>query len=132
MFYKVVGRSTELLSCLFKNDWTLWDHLAGHFQLPSILTEPILSGRVGIAPLVYLAKVLTANEVKVKVLMGASTAGFLSGKDMFDRLGVDYLVSTDDGSEGMREGLPIFLNNNSRLPTVITFMPVGQNQCLRG
>ena len=49
-------------------------------------------------------------------------------EDMFDRLGVDYLVRYD-GSEGMRKGYRLWQQLNT---DVITFMPVGQNQCLRG
>ncbi|MGI6550318.1 MAG: dihydroorotate dehydrogenase electron transfer subunit [Syntrophomonadales bacterium] len=104
VFYKVVGRGTELLSQMpIQKRLDVMGPLGRPFSTPKHINRAyLIGGGVGIAPLVYLAKVLTANEVKVKVLMGASTAGFLSGKDMFDRLGVDYLVSTDDGSEGMR------------------------------
>ena len=73
------------------------------FSIPGNINRAyLIGGGVGIAPLVYLARVLTDSDIKVKVLMGASTAGFICGRDMFDQLGVNYLISTDDGSEGLK------------------------------
>jgi len=104
VFYKVVGRGTELLSQMpIQKRLDVMGPLGRPFSIPRHVNKAyLIGGGVGIAPLVYLARVLTANKIKVRVLMGASTAGFLCGKDMLDRLGVDYLVSTDDGSEGLR------------------------------
>ncbi len=104
VFYKVVGRGTELLSQMpIQKRLDVMGPLGKPFSIPQHISNAyLIGGGVGIAPLVYLARVLTAHNIKIKVLMGASTSGFLSGKDMFGRLGVDYLVSTDDGSEGLK------------------------------
>jgi dihydroorotate dehydrogenase electron transfer subunit len=104
VFYKVVGRGTELLSLMpIQKRLDVMGPLGRPFSIPGNINRAyLIGGGVGIAPLVYLARVLTDSDIKVKVLMGASTAGFICGRDMFDQLGVNYLISTDDGSEGLK------------------------------
>lgn len=104
VFYKVVGRGTRIFSRVhLENRLDVMGPLGKPFSIPSdIKTAYLIGGGVGMAPLVYLARVLTDNKIRCRVLMGASTAGFLAGKDILDKLGVNYLVSTDDGSAGMK------------------------------
>ncbi|MGE5423422.1 MAG: dihydroorotate dehydrogenase electron transfer subunit [Ignavibacteriales bacterium] len=104
VFYKVVGRGTSLLSRThIEHRLDVMGPLGTPFSVSKdIKSAYLIGGGVGIAPLVYLAKILNQNKVKFKVLMGASTAGFLAGKDMLNKLGVPLMISTDDGSEGMR------------------------------
>lgn len=104
VFYKVVGYGTRLLSRIhMESRLDVMGPLGKPFSIPpGIRSAYLVGGGVGIAPLVYLARVLYENKIRCRVLLGASTAGFLAGKDILNRLGVDYLVSTDDGSEGFK------------------------------
>lgn len=104
VFYKVVGRGTQMLSCIhLEQRLDVMGPLGNSFSIgEGIGLAYLIGGGVGIAPLVYLARVLTEQKIEVKVLLGASSAGFLPGKDILKRLEIKYLVSTDDGSEGMR------------------------------
>ncbi|NLU50881.1 MAG: dihydroorotate dehydrogenase electron transfer subunit [Syntrophomonadaceae bacterium] len=104
VFYKVVGRGTKILSD-FHTAETLdvLGPLGRPFSIPPNLRRAVLvGGGVGIAPLVYLARVLCERKVEVMVLLGGSTSGFLVGRDILKRMGIDHMVSTDDGSEGLR------------------------------
>lgn len=104
LFYKVVGRGTRMMTKLqVENKLDVMGPLGRSFSIPSGMKSAVLvGGGVGIAPLVYLTRILTEKKVHVKVLLGASSAGYLVCKDILNRLGVQYLVSTDDGSEGMK------------------------------
>ncbi len=104
VFYKVVGRGTRLLAQMpIQRPLDVMGPLGKPFSIPTEAEQVFLvGGGVGIAPLVYLARVLTMHQKKVKVLIGASSAGYLCGKAMFEKLGVPYLVATDDGSEGFK------------------------------
>lgn len=104
VFYKVVGRGTRMLARFqLATRLDVMGPLGRPFTIPEHVSSCLLvGGGVGIAPLVYLARVLNERKLKCKVLMGASTAGFLAGKAILDKMGIPYLVSTDDGSEGMK------------------------------
>ncbi|MCR4400528.1 MAG: dihydroorotate dehydrogenase electron transfer subunit [Syntrophomonadaceae bacterium] len=104
VFYRVVGRGTAMLSDLHTAETVdVLGPLGNTFSIPSTMQRAVVvGGGVGIAPLVYLARVLAERKVEVMVLLGASTAGFLVGRDILKRLGVDYMVATDDGSEGLK------------------------------
>ncbi|NLV15831.1 MAG: dihydroorotate dehydrogenase electron transfer subunit [Syntrophomonadaceae bacterium] len=104
VFYKVVGKGTKLLSQMpIQKPLDVMGPLGRSFSIPTEADQVFLvGGGVGIAPLVYLSRVLSSEGIKTKVLMGASTAGFLAGKSMFEKFGVPFLVSTDDGSEGLK------------------------------
>lgn len=104
VYYKVAGRGTKILSQMpIQKRLDVMGPLGRPFSISQSVEQAyLIGGGVGIAPLVYLARVLVSQQKKVKVLMGASTAGFLAGKEIFDKLDLEYLVSTDDGSEGMK------------------------------
>jgi len=104
VFYRVVGRGTRMLSDVHTAEQIdVLGPLGRPFSLPRHMRRALLvGGGVGIAPLVYLARVLCENKVEVTVLLGASTSGYLVGKDILKRMGIDFMVSTDDGSEGMK------------------------------
>ncbi|MGE5371844.1 MAG: dihydroorotate dehydrogenase electron transfer subunit [Solirubrobacterales bacterium] len=104
VFYKVVGRGTRQMARIhIENRLDVMGPLGTPFSIPDGARSVVLvGGGVGIAPLVYLARVLTDHKIDVKVLLGASSAGYLCGKDILSKLGVSLMVSTDDGSEGMK------------------------------
>ena len=61
----------------------------------------MVAGGVGVAPLVFLADLAIARRLSVTFLMGAATAeGLLAVSELPSA--VEYLVATDDGSQGHR------------------------------
>jgi dihydroorotate dehydrogenase electron transfer subunit len=76
----------------------------GHpFPLPSTPVPAVLvGGGYGTAPLVPLAQALMANGSPVEVIIGAATAGRLFGELVVRRTVGSVIVTTDDGSAGLR------------------------------
>ena len=62
----------------------------------------LVAGGVGLAPFVTLAEVLRARDAKVKLYYGARRAGELFCLDIFEKVGVDLVLATEDGSRGER------------------------------
>ena len=62
----------------------------------------IVAGGVGLAPFVALAETLRARTVKTTLYYGARRAAELFHLDEFERLGVELVLSTEDGSRGER------------------------------
>ncbi len=62
----------------------------------------IVSGGIGVAPLVFLAEVLKQKKVPMTVFLGARSAGDLIDLDVFKKLKVPLYISTDDGSKGQK------------------------------
>jgi dihydroorotate dehydrogenase electron transfer subunit len=61
----------------------------------------MVAGGVGVAPLVFLSDLATSRDLAVTVLMGSATAeGLLTVTQLPSA--VEYLVATDDGSQGHR------------------------------
>lgn len=61
----------------------------------------LIGGGVGVAPLLYLGKVLVDGGADVTFLLGARTADLLLEKNRFTAIATTY-ISTEDGSEGDR------------------------------
>lgn len=62
----------------------------------------MVAGGVGLAPFVTLAEALIAQGTAATLFYGARRAGDLHCADIFERLGVPLVVSTEDGSRGTR------------------------------
>jgi len=62
----------------------------------------MIAGGVGLAPFATLAQSLRARAVKSTLFYGARRAGELFYLDFFRELGVDLVVTTEDGSLGER------------------------------
>lgn len=62
-------------------------------------TPLLLGGGVGVAPLLYLGKVLADKGVKVRFALGGRSASDLLMLDEFKKYG-EVFVSTDDGTAG--------------------------------
>ena len=64
----------------------------------------MIAGGVGLGPFVTLAEVLIARGTRATLFYGARRAVDLHCADIFERLGVRLVISTEDGSRGA-EGL---------------------------
>lgn len=90
--------------------------LGNSFSIPADSNDSVLlvGGGVGVAPLLYLGKILRNKNFNVNFLLAARTASDLLQLDAFRALGNVYL-STDDGSAG-EKGL---ITQNSVLDCVV-------------
>ena len=62
----------------------------------------MVAGGVGLAPFVTLAEALLARGTPTTLFYGARRAAELHCADLFERLGVRVVLSTEDGSRGTR------------------------------
>jgi dihydroorotate dehydrogenase electron transfer subunit len=62
----------------------------------------MVAGGVGLAPFAALAETLRARQVKTTLFYGARTGDELFYLDFFRGLGVDLVLTTEDGSNGER------------------------------
>ncbi|MFN7978239.1 MAG: dihydroorotate dehydrogenase electron transfer subunit [Vicinamibacterales bacterium] len=100
---KRAGRTTNLLYDLEAGDplWCLGP-LGLPFNPPTSGDAWMVAGGVGLAPFATLAEALVAAEVSTTLFYGARTADELYYLEFFDRLGVKLVLSTDDGSAGVK------------------------------
>jgi len=62
----------------------------------------LVAGGVGLAPFAQLAVALRARHVKTRLYYGARRAAELFYLDTFEKMGVDLVLATEDGSRGDR------------------------------
>jgi dihydroorotate dehydrogenase electron transfer subunit len=62
----------------------------------------MVAGGVGLAPFVTLAEALAARGTKSRLFYGARRASELSYVELFESLGVEPVLATEDGSRGTR------------------------------
>lgn len=104
IIYKVVGKGTEQMSWL--EEGTKLDVLTGlgngYFTEFSGEKPLLVGGGVGVPPLYNLAKQLIAQGKEVNVVIGFNTKDEIFYEQEFKDLGVKVLVSTADGSYGIK------------------------------
>ena len=102
--YKVVGGGTEQMSVLSAGEkLDVLVGLGNGYNTDKSGDKPLLiGGGVGIPPLYNLCKVLLSNGVTPTVILGFNTADEIFLKDDFEALGVKTLVTTVDGSAGIK------------------------------
>ncbi|MGH9194570.1 MAG: dihydroorotate dehydrogenase electron transfer subunit, partial [Acidimicrobiia bacterium] len=100
--FDIRGSGTEYLSALRRHDPVdVVGPVGRGFTIPSRQHSCLLvGGGVGATPLFFLADELVANNKRVDVLWGASTATRLVNSIEAKRLGATAEFSTDDGTFG--------------------------------
>ena len=100
---KRAGRTTGLLYDLEAGDDV---HCLGPlglpFNPPSSGAAWMVAGGVGLAPFATLAEALVALDVPTTLFYGARTGEELYYLEFFDRLGIELVLSTEDGSAGTK------------------------------
>jgi dihydroorotate dehydrogenase electron transfer subunit len=101
---KRIGVSTRLIYAADAGDRVA---CLGPLGRPFSLVDPpsdawMVAGGVGLAPFAALAEALTARGVQATLFYGARQAGELFYLDLFRRLGVALVLTTEDGSAGER------------------------------
>ena len=102
--YKVVGKGTEAMSAM--SNGTKLDILTGlgnGYDLSLTGDKPVLlGGGVGVPPMYNLAKALIGQGKKVTVILGFNTKSEIFYEEEFKALGCDTMVTTVDGSYGIK------------------------------
>ena len=60
----------------------------------------LVAGGVGLAPFAMLGRVLRARQTTVRLYYGARRAAELFYLDMFEKMGIELVLATEDGSRG--------------------------------
>jgi dihydroorotate dehydrogenase electron transfer subunit len=72
----------------------------------------LVAGGVGLAPFATLAQALRARDTRVRLYYGARRAAELFYLDMFEQMGVELVLATEDGSRGERARVTIPLERD--------------------
>ncbi len=101
--FKIVGRGTHAMGYLDAHDeLSLIGPLGNGFNEPAPFKVPVLiAGGYGVAPLLYLARYTGVTGI---AFVGGRTERDLLFTGMFEDLGWEVVLATDDGSAG-RKGL---------------------------
>lgn len=104
IIYKVVGEGTEKMSAWQAGQQTdVLMGLGNGFDVSRSGETPLLiGGGVGIPPLYGLCKRLVALGKRPTVILGFNKQSEIFCKDNFETLGVKTIVTTVDGSEGVK------------------------------
>ena len=104
IIYKVVGKGTERLSQMKVGDkLDVLTGLGNGYNLTLSGDKPVLiGGGVGVPPMYLLAKRLIEKGVKPTVILGFNNKDEIFYEKEFAGLGLDVLVTTVDGSYGIK------------------------------
>jgi dihydroorotate dehydrogenase electron transfer subunit len=104
MIYKVVGKGTEAMSVMVPGQQLdILTGLGNGYDLTLSGDAPVLiGGGVGVPPMYNLAKKLIANGKSVTVILGFNTKNEIFYEAEFKALGCSVLVTTVDGSYGIK------------------------------
>ena len=103
LIYKVVGSGTAQLSAMGGGTLDILTGLGNGYDISATGDAPVLiGGGVGVPPMYRLAKDLTAMGKTVSVILGFNTGSEIFLREEFEALGCKVIVTTADGSVGLR------------------------------
>lgn len=112
LVYKVLGKGTEYLSNIEKGELEIITGLGKGFSLEKIDKTPILiGGGVGLPPMYFLSKALLKIGIKPIIISGFNNVKDIFMKDDFEKLGLNMLIATMDGSYGFKGTSLAFLED---------------------
>lgn len=102
--YKVVGKGTAQMAAMQAGETLdVLTSLGNGFDLEADCAAPLLvGGGIGAAPLLMLCKALLAKGKTPAVILGFNKADEVILADRFEQLGVKVLITTVDGSAGVK------------------------------
>jgi dihydroorotate dehydrogenase electron transfer subunit len=105
ILYKIVGKGTEALSRSRTGDEVdvLGPLGRGFSTWGDFRRIHMVAGGIGVAPFVFLAKHLMRQGYsgsQITLFVGGRSCGDVLCLEMFERLGIQVIVTTDDGSAG--------------------------------
>jgi dihydroorotate dehydrogenase electron transfer subunit len=103
LFLKAVGPGSRALAAMAPGDLAqCLGPLGRPFEPPAEGSQALLvAGGYGIAPFLFLGRVLAAQGRSATVFYGGRTAADLQLRAPFDRLSVSLVLATEDGSLGV-------------------------------
>jgi len=104
IIYKVVGKGTEqMASILPSKKLDILTGLGNGFNIAKAGEKPLLiGGGVGVPPMYLLAKKLIEKGLAPTIILGFNTESEIFYKEEFEKLGVKTIVTTVDGSYGIK------------------------------
>ena len=104
IIYKAVGAGTEkMANTEVGAKWLVLTGLGNGYDLSKSGDKPLLiGGGAGVPPMYYLARKLVAEGKKPTVILGFGKADEVFFKEEFEALGLTVLVTTVDGSYGIK------------------------------
>ncbi len=104
IIYKVVGEGTEAMSKMSSGEkLDVLCGLGNGFDTSKSMDKPVLiGGGVGVPPMYNLCKKLVADGKKVTVILGFNKKEEIFYENEFKNLGADVIVTTVDGSYGIK------------------------------
>ena len=103
ILYKVVGEGTAQMSKLTHGELDILTGLGNGYDTSLSGEKPLLlGGGVGVPPLYLLAKKLLSEGKEVSVILGFNKKDEIFYEEEFRALGAKVLVTTVDGSYGIR------------------------------
>ncbi len=103
IIYKAVGKGTKQMSEMTEGKLDILTGLGNGYDLTAAGDKPVLlGGGVGVPPMYLLAKKLIAQGKQVKVILGFNTESEVFYEAEFKALGAEVVVTTVDGSYGIR------------------------------
>ena len=104
LIYKTVGAGTEALSKFLPGQGLELLLPLGHGFSPDATRDSALlvGGGLGSAPMYFLARDLLSRGKKVSVVLGFNRACEIVLREEFRELGIEPVIATMDGSEGIR------------------------------
>lgn len=103
IIYKVVGEGTEQMSLMSAGEEI--DCLTGlgnGYDISKSKAPLVIGGGVGVPPMYNLTKCLVADGQKPTVILGFNTKAEIFYEEEFKALGVDVVITTADGSYGVK------------------------------
>jgi len=103
IIYKVVGKGTRQMSLMQQGKLDLLIGLGNGYDLTLSGDYPVLlGGGVGVPPMYLLTRKLIEQGKKVSVILGFNTQSEVFFENEFRALGADVVVTTVDGSYGLK------------------------------
>ena len=104
LIYKVVGEGTEVMSRMCKGEkLDVLTGLGNGFDTSMSGENPVvIGGGVGVPPMFNLARKLISEGKTVTAVLGFNKEEEIFYKDEFEKLGAKVLISTVDGSVGVK------------------------------
>ena len=104
LVYKVVGLGTEQMSHMQAGEkLDILTGLGNGYNLEAGFDKPLLiGGGVGVPPLFALCKALVNKGVKPVAILGFNKKEEIFLKEDFEKLGVETIIATADGSFGVK------------------------------
>jgi dihydroorotate dehydrogenase electron transfer subunit len=125
LIYKVVGMGTEKMSEMNGGEkLDLLTGLGNGYDLSRSGEAPLLiGGGVGLPPMYLLAKKLVEEGKRVSVIAGFGSADEVFYKEEFEKLGASFVVTTVDGSLGIKGFVTNALDSVKGYTSIMTCGP---------